>query len=61
MSVNDYMKIAQDVTGTLPEVGAVRDRSEQVNLGMDFAKRQAEKAAPESPKIPSMGAVPLAN
>ena len=61
MGINDFIDIAQSIAGTAPDVKPAGDHTEQVNLGMDFAKRQAERQPVEAPKIPSMGATPLAN
>lgn len=61
MGLNDYKDIADKLTGQRPDVAPSVDRTEQVNLGLDFAKRQAERQAPEQKPIPPMGATPLAN
>ena len=63
MGVNDYIAIAQNIAGSTPENAPKVDHAPQVNLGMDFAARQAERAKTpvEAPKIPSLGAIPLAN
>ena len=61
MSVNNYIDIAHKVTGAKSSEAANMDRSEQVNVGLDYARRQAEKQPPQDEKIPSLGAVPFAN
>lgn len=61
MGVNDYIELAQSIAGAAPDVKPAGDHTEQVSLGMDFAKRQAERQPIEAPKIPPMGAVPFAN
>ena len=61
MDVNRYIDIAQNAAkGTLEKSSSV-DHSAQVGIGMEIAKRQAEKPAVEIPKIPPLGVVPLAN
>lgn len=63
MGVNNYIGIAQQVAGSTPENKPSVDHAAQVNLGMDFAARQAERAKTptEEVKIPTLGATPLAN
>lgn len=61
MSINDYADIANKFTGTQPEHAPTVDRTEQVQVGLDFAKRQAEKPTVVEPKIPTMGGYPVAN
>lgn len=61
--INDYIEIAQQVTGAPPESKPPADHSAQANLGMEFAARQADRASaqPVEVKIPTLGAAPLAN
>ena len=61
MSVNDYIAVATGITGPAPTSLPNADYTAQVSIGLDFAKRQAEKTPVEVGKIPSLGAVPLAN
>jgi len=63
MGVNDYIEIAQKVSGPTPDTAPRSDHTSQVNFGMGFAARQAERAETpvEAPKIPPLGATPLAN
>lgn len=61
MGLNDYINIADKITGTQPPEQPPVNRSEQVNVGLEFAKRQSERQAPEQTKIPPMGTTPLAN
>jgi hypothetical protein len=61
MAFNDYMDIAHRVTGAVPEKTSAADHSNQVDVGLEMARRQAEKPAVEAAKIPPMGATPLAN
>jgi len=61
MSVNDYIEIAQKATGTVPDKAPSADHTAQLGVGLDYAKRQAERPAQEAPQIPPLGATPLAN
>jgi len=62
MALNDYLDIQSTmVPETPPKAVPQVDRSQQVNIGLEFAKRQAEKTAPEQKPIPSAGAAPIAN
>jgi hypothetical protein len=62
MALNDYLEIQQAIIPPAPpkEIPQV-NRSEQVSIGLEFAKRQAEKVTPEQKPIPSAGAAPIAN
>lgn len=61
MNLNDFVGIAQQVAPGQAHEQPVVDRTEQVNVGMEFAKRQSEKTQVEAPKIPTMGTTPVAN
>lgn len=62
MSLNDYLDIQNTVLpGPPPQEAPKANHSQQVNIGLEFAKRQAEKVAPEQKPIPSAGATPVAN
>lgn len=62
MALNDWLEIQNKVAPPAPPKEAPTvNRSEQVNIGLEFAKRQAEKPAVEQKPIPSAGAVAIPN
>lgn len=61
MALNDYLEIQTQIAPAQATHEPKVDRSEQVNVGLEYAKRQAEKPVPEQKPIPSAGAIPLPN
>ena len=61
MALNDYINIQTAVAPAQAPQEPKVDRNEQVNIGLEYAKRQAETPAPEQKPIPTAGAIPIPN
>ena len=61
MALNDFVDIQAHIAPAQVAHEPTVDRHEQVNIGLEYAKRQAETPAPEQKPIPSAGAIPIPN
>ena len=59
--LNDYINIASRFAKIDRDSTPSVDRSEQVNIALDFARRQAEKQSTDSKPIPTLGVMPVPN
>lgn len=61
MALNDYLDIQTQVAPAQAVKEPKIDRDDQVHIGLEYAKRQAETPVPEQKPIPSVGAVAIPN